>query len=912
MTVLSENQIENGEYTQDDILDYYEDFHNNDVHRNSLKNLDRSLFDSIDEHREGDYTYTIGTKDGVSVVLETKGFFGKSLLESFAQNQMDAAETKTKAMQNVGQGIKNFSQGTVFGLAKAYNNTKIILNEASGGRLKQFEDIVNAAGKNFLDIDVQIPIESLKPEANTIGTMGGEITGQYIIPGAFVYRYIPNILLAEPVIVGLFSGKDDGNLATAIKQLAPNFAQNNEVAKIILDGLSTNADDDEVEARIKNIVADAPLGIIFGGLFSMLSYFKRNPKKLEEVQNEYKDAGAAATPDALKEGYTSSQPFFSNAVNAIRNINIPEGGIDRDQFYNTVVNTPGVKQSELNDMGFNKFVYGSEMLTDGSSRVDTSFDLNKKITQEEINNFLETKDLSKNVKTTVLGEPIDDFSNIQNQIDELQVKLNSEKEKPFGQRNDQLIENLEYEIFSLEEIIEKEVKGSNTVFGKYVEPGGTDYKELLLTMKGTQIFTKDHFRQATGSSKNVVPEGHNLLAHVRFNTRTMNGKKILFIEEIQSDLHQAGRKQGYVNQDGGEVNQNLFGRVPDAPFKKNWHELSAKRIIKYAIDNGFDGISFTPGSVQANRYNLAKQIENIKITKNTDGTVNLTANPINESFDQIVKNNISLEELEGIIGKDLAVSIQDDVAKISNDTLNKTEKELTKLKQRYSKIDNQLFEVMRATNKKADKKYYPRATRNFYYKVPAPGLKVHYSYQTPIAYEFGGEIVMRVNDYSVTTGRHMADLGVAADDRIPGWRFEEKLREVENKSGALDIIDDAKIKKNINVKELRAELETLNNQISELETQNIIKYEGVDLEIGGEGMKSFYDKMLPAAINKFSKKYGVTLQEGAGLLPDPSEPNLYINTDILEFTPKMINQIKSEGVPVAALEDRETSATRTV
>ena len=158
----------------------------------------------------------------------------------------------------------------------------------------------------------------------------------------------------------------------------------------------------------------------------------------------------------------------------------------------------------------------------------------------------------------------------------------------------------------------------------------------------------------------------------------------------------------------------------------------------------------------------------------------------------------------------------------------------------------------------------------------------------------------------------MADLGVAADDRIPGWRFEEKLREVENKSGALDIIDDAKIKKNINVKELRAELETLNNQISVLETQNIIKYEGVDLEIGGEGMKSFYDKMLPAAINKFSKKYGVTLQEGAGLLPDPSEPNLYINTDILEFTPKMINQIKSEGVPVAALEDRETSATRTV
>ena len=924
MTVLSENQIENGEYTQDDILDYYEDFHNNDVHRNSLKNLDRSQFDSIDEHREGDYTYTIGTKDGVSVVLETKGFFGKGLLESFAQTQMDAAETKTKAMQNVGQGIKNFSQGTVFGLAKAYNNTKIILNEASGGRLKQFEDIVNAAGKNFLDIDVQIPIESLKPEANTIGTMGGEITGQYIIPGAFVYKYIPNILLAEPVVVGLFSGKDDGNLATAIKELAPNFAQNNEVAKIILDGLSTNADDDEVEARIKNIVADAPLGIVFGGLFSMLSYFKRNPKKLQEVQNEYKDAGAAATPEELKEGFTSTQPFFSNAVNAIRNIDIPENGINKEQFKNTVINTTGVKQSELNDMGFDNFI----------NSIDGDV-----VTQQQINNFLETKDLSKNVKTTVLGEDINpnsqgiqfntdadvidrDLVGATSYDDARNIVMNNERLynsfQAFKEYNKTAAEFIGadeedfLQAFLKENGIEASSSTSPTIFGKYVEPGGTDYKELLLTMKGTQIFTKDHFRQATGSSSNVVPEGHNLLAHVRFNTRTMNGKKILFIEELQSDLHQTGRKQGYANQDGGEVNQNLFGRVPDAPFKKNWHELSTKRIIKYAIDNGFDGISFTPGSVQANRYNLAKQIENIKITKNTDGTVNLTANPINEDFDQIVKNNISLEELEGIIGKDLAVSIQDDVAKISNDTLNKTEKKITKLKEKYTKLDNDLFEILRATNTKSDKKYYPRATRNFYYKVPAPGLKVHYSYQTPIAYEYNGEIVMRVNDYSVTTNRHMSYLGVGADDRIPGWRFEEKLREVESISGALEIIDVAKVKKNINVQEMRAELKNIENQISELETQNIIKYEGVDLEIGGEGMKSFYDKMLPAAINKFSKKYGVTLQEGAGQLPDPLQSNEFYNTDILEFTPEMINQIKSEGVPVAALENRETSATRTV
>ena len=34
----------------------------------------------------------------------------------------------------------------------------------------------------------------------------------------------------------------------------------------------------------------------------------------------------------------------------------------------------------------------------------------------------------------------------------------------------------------------------------------------------------------------------NILAHVRFNERTVNGERVLFIEEIQSDWAQKGRK----------------------------------------------------------------------------------------------------------------------------------------------------------------------------------------------------------------------------------------------------------------------------------------------------------------------------------------------------------------------------------
>ena len=641
MTVITKEDIQNGNYTQDDILDYYDNLYYNNLHRDALKNLSEDQFDEITTHTEGNTTFTVGTLDGVSVIINEK----KKSTIPFKFTKPDFTKVKQEASDLI-EGIKNFSEGTRFGLVQAYNNTKILLNEASGGRLKQFEDIVNKAGKDFFDIDVKIPIESLRPENETIGTLGGEITGQYIIPGMFVYRYIPNILLAEPVVVGLFSGRDDGNLATAIKEMAPNFAQNNEVAKIILDGLSVDADDTEIEARIKNVTADAPIGIVFSGLFSMLKYFKKNPEKLKEVQNEYKDAGAAATPDELKKNFKSTQPFYSNVVNAIREIDIPEGGMDVTQFTNTIRNTKGIKQSELDDMGFDEFFLDDKPAI---------------VTQERVNEFLETKDLSKNVKTTVLGEADNPNSNeiLKNQdmIDVSLVDANSYQDAELIVMNNERLYNefqdfikdiknttnrQDIDLIDEDDFLEEFLKTRGitrqpstlpTKFDEYVLPGGEDYREMLLTTKGTQIFTKDHFRRAGAN----VPEGENILAHIRFNTRTIDGKKVLFIEEIQSDLHQAGRQVGYIDKSLKAKRQKLItqlndlikevgefkvaddpryleierqikiidassGTIPNAPFKKNWHELSMKRIIKYAIDNGFEGISFTPASVQAARY----------------------------------------------------------------------------------------------------------------------------------------------------------------------------------------------------------------------------------------------------------------------------------------------------------------------
>jgi hypothetical protein len=73
----------------------------------------------------------------------------------------------------------------------------------------------------------------------------------------------------------------------------------------------------------------------------------------------------------------------------------------------------------------------------------------------------------------------------------------------------------------------------------YNMPGGQDYFELLLSLPGKSVFRAGHFGDV-----NVK----NILGWVRAATRvTADGKRVLFIEEIQSDWAQRGREEGFTN-----------------------------------------------------------------------------------------------------------------------------------------------------------------------------------------------------------------------------------------------------------------------------------------------------------------------------------------------------------------------------
>ena len=201
-------------------------------------------------------------------------------------------------------------------------------------------------------------------------------------------------------------------------------------------------------------------------------------------------------------------------------------------------------------------------------------------------------------------------------------------------------------------------------------------------------FTSSHFDEP------------NILAHTRLNDRIINGKKTLMVEEIQSDWHQAGRRKGYATnfnkpeytietdpngifrikdinnerfepivdgermsgfttQEAAEfaarANLNRMPKkrgmeVPDAPFKKNWHELMMKQILNEAVKGDYDAIAFTTGKQQAERYSLSKQIN--ELTYNPE-TKRLWAYKKDEHY-PVISKEVQPDDLPDLIGKEAA------------------------------------------------------------------------------------------------------------------------------------------------------------------------------------------------------------------------------------------------------------------
>lgn len=109
--------------------------------------------------------------------------------------------------------------------------------------------------------------------------------------------------------------------------------------------------------------------------------------------------------------------------------------------------------------------------------------------------------------------------------------------------------------------------------------GGERYREWLVTLPD---YTPTHF------TKHYLER--NILMHIRTKVReTEDGRRVLFIEELQSDWHQAlARKQTRA--------------IPQAPFKNEWPALALKLMLLHVVEENLDGLAWADGRVHEMRY----------------------------------------------------------------------------------------------------------------------------------------------------------------------------------------------------------------------------------------------------------------------------------------------------------------------
>jgi hypothetical protein len=409
--------------------------------------------------------------------------------------------------------------------------------------------------------------------------------------------------------------------------------------------------------------------------------------------------------------------FYSATEQAALNLNRNKG--TGQSFINDIMKAPDVKKEELQFTGLEDFLTNKP-----------------NVTKQEVQNFLANNRVD--VQEMTLGNPL-------TLAEQTEIRALREKDRM------SMSDRARFDTLS-----SKEDSATSPKYSKYQLAGGDNYREILLTLpeakpnplleiqqktkrmeamrelqnefanagdmeKAISFASKADDLQASIKQLEKMPvtkqtenfqsshfDQPNILAHMRVNDRIdADGKKMLLVEEIQSDWHQAGREKGYKTKESLEkwYNQNKLAddpdfaslnseqrsvieqnrnagmggdnAVPDAPFKDTWYQLALKRLTKYAAENGYERIGLTTGQQQASRFDLSKQVDEIVVpTVYEDGTRFVRIEPTEGSSFKLevspsgtVKGYHSASQFTGkklsdVIGKEMA----DKVMKANSDT----------------------------------------------------------------------------------------------------------------------------------------------------------------------------------------------------------------------------------------------------
>ena len=451
-----------------------------------------------------------------------------------------------------------------------------------------------------------------------------------------------------------------------------------------------------------------------------------------------KAVGAEQLANALEQ--PNAPTFYSALDRAVADI--PQAKAPAEQWAATLANRPGVKPEEIQWRGLDQYLAGRQGQTVTKQEIAAHLAGNKVELGSVVKGGKEPFDAKRlsqleSEYSSLKQHPVDDPSFGEAKYDELIRLMNirdqsttdtlysaAEQAMSNGQRAQQRGNKIaadryfkEHEMLNTRaEKLDLEGQGlaNPTKYSKYQLPGGENYSEKLLTLPEKQHTGasglagefrqkygdnfSDHWTSAERSAyeqANTPPSPYksphwdepNPVTHMRTNERTIGNTASHHVEEVQSDMHQTGREEGYRGaptnkaveekassgfdqawRGGGKSwetaaederkiwRENTRARmiekgdgVPDAPFKKTWTALGLKQSLHDMAVSGKTRLSWTPGEAQAGRYDLSKQADTVSFDPKSG-----ELRAFKGDAPVLTEKGVSQEKLAAYIGKDAA------------------------------------------------------------------------------------------------------------------------------------------------------------------------------------------------------------------------------------------------------------------
>ena len=511
----------------------------------------------------------------------------------------------------------------------------------------------------------------------------------------------------------------------------------------------------DAQERMLGGAGGALTGGIAGGIGRNLASRRVSPPKPRTGPPSLKPPPSRMGVGAAQQAEERGPMFYSALSRAVEKS--PTTKAPAAQWKATIANSPGVKAEEIEWTGINDWLdmqtgpvtkqQVAEYLDGNGVKIEETVrgvpdggkaNFRQEHLQRELLPLIEERDALIN-RSTASGQEWDElFNNPDNarigeltqEIDRLQASLNrlnksradestlptkwSSYTLPGGENYRELLIKLpeapHVKPKRIEDLSEQQLRDFISYNDSDADLDGMPTSELRQMINGMDLTQSDFEDFVARGMKIRAPESYrsshwdepNVLAHIRFSERMAGNRKVLAIEEIQSDWHQTGRDKGYktpfkgkvnlkpVRNEDGSVNywegfddsgalvgretgrmseaearaqmQRYFdmgskGQVPNAPFKNNaWAALSLKRMIRWAAENGFDEIAWVPGQVPVERFDLAKQIDELWYDAAPDGTYRLSPSKNGKAIGEEIK--ATDDTLDQYVGKELADKIR--------------------------------------------------------------------------------------------------------------------------------------------------------------------------------------------------------------------------------------------------------------